>query len=332
VPAVWEDRPVIIDVAMYEGGRRNTEITELDAALERCAHGHGFVWLGLYEPTEEEFDAACRQFQLHELAVEDAIKAHQRAKVETYGDTLTMVLKTARYLDAEETVEFGEIFLFVGLRFVVAVRHGKASALAEVRRDLEGRPDRLVCGPSAVLHAIVDRVVDDYIPVIDGIEKDIEEVEAEVFSARGRNPVERIYNLKREVLDFGRATAPLMEATSRLAEGRGPGVHDEIRPYFRDVHDHLARVNDRVNSSRDMLTSVLEANLTQVGIRQNEDMRKISAWIAVGVVPALVAGVYGMNFRHMPALDHPWAFPIALVVMAAVAVSLFTLFRNRGWL
>ncbi len=292
----------------------------------------GFVWLGLYEPTEEEFDVACRQFDLHELAVEDAINAHQRAKLEVYGDTVTMVLKTARYLDAEEEVEFGEIFLFVDRGFVVAVRHGKASALAEVRHQLETSSDRLACGPSAVLHAIVDRVVDDYLPVIDGIEKDIEEVEAEVFSPRRENPVERIYNLKREVLEFSRATVPLSEAVAQLAEGRVPAIHGDIQPYFRDVQDHLARINDRVASGRDMLTSVLEANLTQVGVRQNEDMRKISAWVAIGAVPTLLAGIFGMNLRHMPLLEHELAFPIVLLLMGAVAGGLFALFRSRDWL
>ncbi len=323
---------MIIDVASYQGGKRDTHVTTLEEALSTCAVSDGFVWLGLYEPTEEEFDFACRQFKLHELAVEDAINAHQRAKLEVYGDTVTMVLKTARYLDVEEEVDFGEIFLFVGRQFLVAVRHGQASALAEVRHDLEDHPDRLACGPSAVLHAIVDRVVDDYLPVIDGIEKDIEEVEEQVFSPHGENPVERIYNLKREVLDFSRATGPLTDAVARLAEGGVPGTHGEIQPYFRDVHDHLARLNDRIASGRDMLTSVLEANLTQVGIRQNEDMRKISAWVAIGAVPTLLAGVYGMNFTHMPALRHPWAFPVAIGFMATVAVSLFLMFRSRDWL
>jgi magnesium transporter len=323
---------VIIDVASYRGGKRDAHITTLEEALSTCAVGDGFVWLGLYEPTEDEFDAACRQFDLHELAVEDAINAHQRAKLEIYGDTVTMVLKTARYLDAEEEVDFGEIFLFVHPRFVVAVRHGQASALADVRHQLEDRPDRLACGSSAVLHAIVDHVVDDYLPVIDGIEKDIEEVEEQVFSAHGENPVERIYNLKREVLEFSRAAVPLTGAVARLAEGRVPGIHGEIQPYFRDVQDHLARLNDRVAAGRDMLTSVLEANLTRVGIRQNEDMRKISAWAAIGVVPTVMTGVYGMNFSHMPALRHPWAFPVAIGVMVAVAAGLFAMFRNRGWL
>ena len=323
---------MIIDVAAYRNGERCEDVVSLDRALQVSDHEDGFVWLGLYEPTEEEFDVACRRFDLHELAVEDAIKAHQRPKLEIYGDTLSIVLKTARYLDAEEEVEFGEIFLFVGTGFVVAVRHGEASALRDVRRHLEARPDRLACGPSAVLHAIVDHVVDDYLPVLEGIDNDIEEVEQQVFSREGTNPVERIYNLKREVLDFHRATVPLVDPVDRLAEGKVPNVHEDIRHYFRDVHDHLIRVTERVVADRDLLNSVLEANLTQVGLRQNEDMRKISAWVAIGVVPTLLAGIYGMNLQHMPLLEHGAAFPIVVGAMAAIALGLFGLFRRRHWL
>ncbi len=323
---------MIIDVAAYRDGRRCEDVVSLDRALEVTGDDRTFVWLGLHEPTAEEFDVACRRFDLHELAVEDAIKAHQRPKLEAYGDTLSMVLKTARYLDAEEEVEFGEIFLFVGADFVVAVRHGEASELSDVRRALETRPDRLACGPSAVLHAIVDRVVDDYVPVLEGIDNDIEEVEQQVFSQAGQNPVERIYNLKREVLDFHRATIPLMDPVSRLAEGKVPEVHEKVQPYFRDVHDHLVRVTERVVTDRDLLNSVLEANLTQVGLRQNEDMRKISAWVAIGVVPTLLAGIYGMNLEQMPLIDHDAAFPLVVGAMVAVAAGLFVLFRRRHWL
>ena len=323
---------MIIDVAAYRGGERCEDVVDLDRALAFSGDEDAFVWLGLHEPTIEEFDQACRRFDLHELAVEDAIKAHQRPKLEVYGDTLSVVLKTARYLDAEEEVEFGEIFLFVGEGFVVTVRHGEASGLSDVRRELEVRADRLACGPSAVLHAILDRVVDDYVPVLEGIDNDIEEVEQQVFSRDAENPVERIYNLKREVLDFHRATVPLMDAVAHLAEGKVPRVHATIQPYFRDVHDHLVRITERVVTSRDLLNSVLEANLTQVGLRQNEDMRKISAWVAIGVVPTLLAGIYGMNLEHMPLLDHEAAFPVVVGVMVAVALGLFTLFRRRGWL
>ena len=323
---------MIIDVAAYRDGRRCEDVVSLDRALEVTEDDGTFVWLGLYEPTEDEFDVACRRFDLHELAVEDAIKAHQRPKLEIFGSTISMVLRTARYLDAEEEVEFGEIFLFVGVRFVVAVRHGEASSLSPVRADLEARPDRLRCGPSAVLHAIVDHVVDDYLPVLEGIDNDIEEVEAQVFSQEGTNPVERIYNLKREVLDFHRATVPLVDPVERLAEGKVSHVHTEIQPYFRDVHDHLVRVTERVTVDRDLLNSVLEANLTQVGLRQNEDMRKISAWVAIGVVPTLLAGIYGMNLEQMPLLGHDAAFPLVIGAMVAIAGSLFALFRRRHWL
>ena len=323
---------MIIDVAAYRGGARCEDVVSLDRALEVSEDDDGFVWLGLYEPTAEEFEVACRRFDLHELAVEDAINAHQRPKLEVYGDTLSIVLKTARYLDAEEEVEFGEIFLFVGVRFVVAVRHGEASALGHVRAALEARPDRLACGPSAVLHAIVDHVVDDYLPVLAGIDNDIEEVEGQVFSREGTNPVERIYNLKREVLDFHRATVPLVDPVERLAEGKVPNVHTEIRPYFRDVHDHLVRVTERVVTDRDLLNSILEANLTQVGLRQNEDMRKMSAWVSILAVPTMIAGIYGMNFEHMPELHGRWSYPILVGAVALFCVALYRYLRRIRWL
>src|SRR4051812_5177804 len=234
---------MIVDCAVYEDGKRRDGELDLHEAYEAGAHrnggeGNNFVWIGLKEPSSEEFDSIVREFHLHELAVEDAINAHQRPKIELYGDTLFLVLKTAKYHDDSETVEIGEILLFVGDGFIVSVRHGSASDLHDVRLRTEERPELLRCGPGAVLHAIVDKVVDDYEPVLIGIEDDIEELEADVFSTARTNPTERIYKLKREVLEMHRATAPLVEPLDKLVRAHYDGhkIHEEIREYLRDVY------------------------------------------------------------------------------------------------
>lgn len=323
---------MIVDCAVYEQGRRQDGDLTLGQAFEKCQGREEFVWLGMHEPTEEEFASVQREFHLHELAVEDAINAHQRPKLEVFGDTLFVVLKTARYDDAKEVVEFGEILIFLGKGFVVTVRHGSASDLHDVRCDVESDPERLRKGPGAVLHAIVDRVVDDYAPAIEGLRVDVEEVESEVFSPDRKSSAQRIYALKREVLEFTRATAPLVEPIDRLADGRYHVVHEEAGHYFRDVGDHLRRVNDSLDSFSDLLTSVLSANLTQVTVRQNEDVRKISAVVAIIAVPTMIAGIYGMNFEHMPELDWRYGYPLALGVMAAICLALYGYFKRVGWL
>ena len=325
---------MILDCAIYQDGRRRDGQLPLEHAYELARDGGGdsFVWIGLYEPTPGEFDSLKREFDLHELAVEDAIKAHQRPKIEVYGDTIFVVLRTARYVDPEEVVEFGEILVFLGDAFLITVRHGEASALGEVRRSLEDRADLLRCGPGAVLHAIVDRVVDDYQPALRGLEQDIEEVENEVFSPARGNPAERIYKLKREVLEFYRAASPLLEPVDRLARGHYEIIHPEVRAYFRDVNDHLRRVEDQLAGFRDLLTSVLEANLAQVTVRQNEDVRRISAWVAIIAVPTMIAGIYGMNFEDMPELGWSFGYPLAVAVMITVCSVLYRYFKRAGWL
>ncbi|HEX9723403.1 MAG TPA: magnesium/cobalt transporter CorA [Vicinamibacteria bacterium] len=322
---------MIVDCAVYrEGKRLPGELTPEAASKLRVEDA--FVWIGLHEPTPEEFKVVRGEFDLHELAVEDAIKAHQRPKLERYDDSLLLVLKTARYDDVEEAVVLGEILLFLGPGFIVAVRHGEASQLREVRRKLESRPEFLSLGPSAVLYGVVDRVVDDYAPVVDGVEQDIEEVEEQVFSSERTNPAERIYYLKREVLEFRRATTPLLTPLSQLASQPLPHVHPECRQYFRDVYDHLLRLSEQVDSFRDLLNSVLEANLTQVSVRQNEDMRRISAWVAIAVVPTMIAGIYGMNFEHMPELRSPFGYPAVMGFILLVCSGLYIFFRRREWL
>jgi magnesium transporter len=330
---------MIIDCAVYQDGKRRPGELALDDAYEAGHEEDAFVWIGLYEPDEAEFDSVRREFNLHELAVEDAITAHQRPKLEVYDDTLFVVLKTARYIEQTETVEFGEIMLFIGPQFVVGVRHKPASALGDVRRRIESRPDLLRFGPGAVLYAILDKVVDDYQPVIDGLDGDIKEVETEVFSHAGSNPAERIYLLKREVIEFHQAAAPLGDPLGRLVQSQVPGMHGELGEYFRDIQDHLLRVVDTVSGFRELLTSVLQANLTQVALRQNEvgmrqnaDMRKISAWVAIVAVPTMIAGIYGMNFEHMPELTWTFGYPLALSVMAVACTVLYRAFRRNGWL
>ena len=324
---------MIVDCAVYEDGTRRSGTLPLEKAYEAGRDGgNSFVWIGLHEPTESEFDSVRREFELHELAVEDALKAHQRPKLELYGDSLFLVLHTARFVEEREEVEFGEILLFAGDGFLVSVRHGEASELHGVRLAVERRPDLLRSGPGAVLHAIVDRVVDDYAPVVARIEDEIEQVEAEVFSPKRENPAERIYKLKREVIEFHRATAPLVEPLARLA---GPGidlVSDEIRDYFRDVYDHAKRVDEQIEGFRELLVSVLQSNLTQVAVRQNEDMRRISAWVAIIATPTMIAGVYGMNFEHMPELTWSFGYPLVLGLMVVACVVLYRTFRRSGWL
>jgi magnesium transporter len=322
---------MIVDCAVYEEGKRREGDLSLEQAKE--ARGdRGFVWIGLYEPSEEEFDSIKREFDLHELAVEDAIHAHQRPKLEVYGQTLFVVLKTARYVDPDEVVQLGEILVFLGEGFVITVRHGVASSLEGVRERLESDPEHLKRGPGAVLHAIVDHVVDDYAPAVEGLGEDIEQVEDEVFSAARSNPSERIYKLKREVLEFNRAVSPLTEPVDRLARGRYELIHPEVRTYFRDVNDHLVRVHEQVEGYRELLTSVLSANLTQVSVRQNDDMRKISAWVAMAAVPTMIAGIYGMNFEHMPELKWTFGYPLVVGVMLLACVGLYRNFKRVGWL
>jgi magnesium transporter len=323
---------VIVDCAIYEDGRRRDGRVDLHDAYHACRQGGKFAWIGMYEPTEEEFDSLQREFDLHPLAVEDAIHAHQRPKLEVFDGMVFIVLKTARYVDSEEVVEFGEILIFLGEDYILTVRHRKASALKPVRDALESDPERLQHGPGAVLHAIVDRVVDDYAPALQGLGVDIEEVENEVFSHDRTNPAERIYRLKREVLEFNRAAAPLVEPIDRLAKGHYGLVHPEVRAYFRDVNDHLIRVDEQLESYRDLLTSVLQANLAQITVRQNDDVRRISAIVAIVAVPTMIAGIYGMNFEHMPELTWTFGYPLVLAVMLALCALLYRFFRRAGWL
>jgi magnesium transporter len=318
---------VIVDCAVYQGGKRLPEPLTLPEAYARARQeDDAFLWIGLHEPTFEEFDEVTDVLDLPALAVEDAVHAHQRPKVEHYPEADFAVLITARYIDPDEVIEFGQVMLFLGERFVVTVRHGAGLALTTTRRDLEDRPERLCWGPTSVYHAVMDRIVDEYEAVLVGLDNDIDEIESQVFAGNHQNHAERIFKLKREVLDFRRAVRPL------ALEIRDLTSHAHAGDHFRDVHDHVLRVTEHVESYEAILVSALNANLAQVGVRQNEDMRKISAFAGMLAVPTMIAGIYGMNFDHMPELDWTWGYPASLAAMALAVAGLYVNFKKRGWL
>ncbi|MCH0565526.1 MULTISPECIES: magnesium and cobalt transport protein CorA [unclassified Streptomyces] len=331
---------MIVDCAIYRDGHRTEGPQEFSDALEAARAAGGFVWIGLHEPTGEEFDTVTEDFALHPLAVEDALKAHQRPKLEVYDDSLFLVLKPVVYEPRDGTVSAGEVMVFLGDCFAVTVRHGVGSPLSAVRRRLEHEPEILGKGPTAVLYAIADAVVDHYVEVASELQTDLEELEAEVFSPDGggsRHTASRIYRFKRQITEFRRATGPLALPLHRLA-GTGPFgtavpyVSDKARPFFRDVHDHLTRVNEAVDGLDRLVSDILSAHLAQMSVRQNDDMRKISAWAAMAAVPTMIAGIYGMNFRYMPEMRWVWSYPAVIVAMAALEVALYRLFKRRGWL
>ncbi|MFH8618481.1 magnesium and cobalt transport protein CorA [Streptomyces sp. NPDC017979] len=329
---------MIVDCAVYRKGRRTEAPDDFSAALATArASGDAFLWVGVHEPTADEFDLVRDAFGLHPLAVEDALRAHQRPKLEVYDDSLFVVLKPVVYEPEGDVVTTGELMLFIGDGFVVTVRHGAGAPLAAVRRRLEDDPKVLAHGPTAVLYAVSDAVVDDYIEVAGELQLDLEELETEVFSpggdgGSGRPTAARIYRFKRQLLEFRRASGPLVAPMSRLAGSGVPFVHERSRPFFRDVEDHLTRANEQVEALDRLLSDILAAHLAQQGVRQNDDMRKISAWAAMAAVPTMVAGIYGMNFHHMPELRWVGGYPTVLVLMAVVVWGLHRLFKRRGWL
>jgi magnesium transporter len=325
-----------VDCAIYQDGRRTGTPDDISDALERArAAENSFIWVGMYEPTAEEFELLASEFGLHPLAVEDAVMAHQRPKMETYREALFTVLKPLTYDDEKATVSSSELMVFLGESFVVTVRHGETRIAATVRGELEKDQKTLSHGPVAVLHAICDRVVDDYLDIAQDLQVDLEELEEQVFSPSGgdSNRVAGvIYAFKRQVLEFRRATGPLTEPMARLASGATPFAGRHMRAFFRDVADHLSRANEAGDGLDRLLSDILAAHLTQVGVRQNDDMRKISAWAAMAAVPTMIAGIYGMNFEHMPELRQIWGYPAVLGLMAVAVVFLYLLFKRRGWL
>jgi magnesium transporter len=329
----------IVDCAIYDAGcRRGGELDWREAVDEVERTGCGFVWIGLHEPTEAQIAGIAERFGLHPLAVEDAVHAHQRPKLDQYDDLLFAVVKTVHYDDqlpggTAEVVETGEVMVFLGTNFVITVRHGEHGGLQQVRKQLESDPQLLALGPSVVLHAILDSIVDTYIVVCKALQEDIDEAETAVFTASGKvTDSNVIYVLKREVLELRRATAPLAPVLGHLSRGHMQQIDVHVRDYFRDVDDHLTEVVDRVNAFDDLLTTLVAANLARVSVVQNEDMRKISAWVAIAAVPTMLAGIYGMNFTHMPELSWTYGYPLVLAVMATFCALLYRAFKRNGWL
>lgn len=336
----------IIDNGIYVNGVRTENPASLDETFELMRSRGGMGWIGLYRPDNEELAAVAAEFGLHELAVEDALMGHQRPKIEQYGDHLFVVLRPARYLDEAEEVEFGEVHVFVGQDFVVTVRHAESPDLARVRQRLEDQPELLAHGPEAVLYAILDEVVDEYAPVLAGLENDIDEIEGQLFE-EDVDATQRIYGLAREVIDFQRASQPLTDMVATLLrDSENTRLDDELRRRLRDVQDHSIRVADRVATFRTVLDNALTVESTIVARRQNEEMRrmteesmrqgeqmkKISGWAAILFAPSLIGAIYGMNFRDMPELDWVFGYPMALGMMLALGGALYLVFRRKGWL
>ncbi|MFJ9540761.1 magnesium and cobalt transport protein CorA [Streptomyces sp. NPDC101225] len=330
----------VVNCVTYRDGVRGPAGGDLVDAVKRVRrNGDGFVWLGLHEPTDQEFAGIAELFDLHPLAVEDAVEAHQRPKLERYGETLFAVFKTVCYVEHEEltstseVVNTGEIMVFTGEDFVITVRHGRHGSLGPLREELESDRQQLAKGPAAVLHAVADHVVDDYLQVTDAVQADIDQVEMDVFAENGaRADPGRIYQLKRELLELKRAVVPLGRPVEELATRPIRVVSPEIQTYFRDVLDHLMRARDQIAAFDELLNSILQAHLAQVTVAQNEDMRKITAWAAVIAVPTMVCGVYGMNFDHMPELHWTFGYPLVLGVISIACLALHRGFRRNGWL
>ena len=328
----------LVDWAFYRDGYRDRKIGSYVDALTRARRGDGFVWIGLFQPTEQQLAVIGSEFRLHPLALEDATEAHQRPKLERYDDTLFAVLKTVRYVPhgtltaTSEVVETGEVMIFCGPGFVITVRHGDHGELTGLRQELEKEPKRLAAGPGGVLHAITDHVVDSYLEVADAVQADIDLIETEMFSPRGWRNIERVYQLKREVLELKRAVAPLTGPMRMLSTGRHPLISDETRNYFRDVDDHLLRVKEQVISFDELLSSILQAGLAQVQVAENDDMRRISAWVAILAVPTMIAGIYGMNFDYIPGLTSRYGYFVCLAAMGVACAGLYWLFKRNRWL
>ena len=328
---------VVVDCAVYVDGRRQAPVAPEDA-LRAAASLGGFVWLGLYEPTEDELTAISERYGLHPLAVEDAVYAHQRPKLEHYDDALFMVLKTARYVEHEqltatsEVVDTGEVMVFLGANYVITVRHGEHSGLTELRARLEEQRDLLCLGPAAVLYAVADLVVDTFVEVANGVTEDVDELEASVFSPERTDDIGRLYQLKRELMSLRKAVGPLEIPLLRLSEREIEVVPDAMRSYFRDVQDHAIRVRDQLAGLDELLSSILQASLARTSLADNEDTRKISAWAAMIAVPTLITGVYGMNFEFIPELGWRYGYPLVLLLIVAVCFCLYRGFKRNGWL
>lgn len=342
-PAPEPPKQTLVDCAVYADGERLPGKLGYAAALDKVREietqgQEGFVWVGLREPSQSEMQEVADVFGLHPLAVEDAVCAHQRPKVERYDDTLFLVLKTVNYVPhesvvlAREIVETGEIMVFVGRDFVVTVRHGEHGGLSEVRRRMDGDPEQMRLGPYAVMHAIADHVVDHYLEVSSLMLSDIDGIEGLAFAPGSKIDVEPIYLLKREVVELRRCVNPLSAAFHRIQMDNKDVISKEVRRYLRDVADHHSEAADQIASYDDMLNSLIQAALARVGMQQNNDMRKMAAWAGILAVPTMVAAIYGMNFHFMPELNWTWGYPGIMAVMTVACVGLYFQFRRNNWL
>jgi magnesium transporter len=323
---------MIVNSAVYADGRRVADI-DLDPVSEWVQKDGHFVWIGLHEPSEAILRKLQHELGLHELAVEDALRAHQRPKLEEYAGCLFVVLRTATWDARAHKVDMGETHVFVGQRYVVSVRHGCAVGYADLRARAESTPRLLRHGPGFVLYALMDVIVDRYFPVVDALESEIDRLEETIFSGTvERDVAQRIYDLKWEVMAIKRAVSPVIDVCNRLVRYDQGLIADEVRPYFRDVYDHVVRINESVDNVRELLTAALEANLSLTSIRQNEVMKALAGWAAIFGVATLMAGIWGMNFEHMPELNARWGYPAALGSMAAVAGGIYWRLRRSGWL
>ncbi len=322
----------IVKCVLYEGGRRVREFSLDELAGFVCQDGQ-FVWIGVHEPTDELLGQVQQRFALHDLAIEDARRAHQRPKLEEYGDSLFLVLRTALWDEKRKTVKYGETHFFVGSHYLVSVRHGASTPYSEVRTRSESVPQMLRRGPAYALYAIVDFIVDNYFPVVDGLEAEVESLEARLFSDDfNPNLTRRIYRLRRELSAFKRTVLPLLEVFHKLTRADLALVPEDIRVYFRDVHDHTLRINEAIDTLRELLHAALEANLALVSVRQNETMKMLAAWAAILAVPTMVAGIYGMNFEHLPGAHVLGGFHLVVGATAAVCLLLHWRFKRIGWL
>jgi magnesium transporter len=321
-----------MDYALYRNGERTLDGSTISELIAHARKDGGFLWVGVTEPSTAEFEKLATDFEFHPLAIEDAVMAKQRAKLEMYEGMTFIVLRTTFYEERASQVTTGEILAFIGEHYIVVVRHGEGSPLTGVRNRLEQQPHLLAHGPYAVLHAIMDSVIDTYITITSELEKDVIEVEQSVFSDRKVYNSEKIYFLKRELLEFSHAIYPLLVPLQRLAVDFNDIVPDELAPFFRDTLDHLHSAIDIANGLDNLLTSALSADLAHVQVQQNEDMRKITSWVALAATPTMLAGIYGMNFDHMPELRWTFGYPLVMGVMALVTGTLYYKFKKSGWL
>jgi magnesium transporter len=322
----------IVNCAAYAGGRRVADV-RIEDISEVLKEPDRFLWIGLHEPAEDLLRKVQQEFGLHDLAVEDALRAHQRPKLEIYGDSLFIVLRTAQLNREARRIDFGETHFFVGPRYIVSVRHGASLSYAEVRARCEATPHLLDKGPGFVLHALMDFIVDQYFPIVDTLEDDLQALEKEIFvEAFSRETTTRIYHLQRDLVEVKRAVSPLVDICNRLIRFDIQLIPEDTRPYFRDVYDHVIRINEMVDTLRELLTTALEANLSLVAVAHNEVMKKLTGWAAIIAVPTMVAGIYGMNFKFMPELDWRFGYPLVMAVTFGICGLLYVRFKRAGWL